>query len=492
MKRALVLFTAAGILGCIGCGGGGPVVPDLGPSTFKVAITGVNGGALPSEAMPLSAQVGLGPNEWDFTIEAVSSTGAPVPSFNGFVHLSVQPGAVDGIDATGASGRNLPLIAGKASGKVHLEAVYGPARLWVDDLGYSLAPPGKIPACSDGKDNNGNGLIDYPADPGCAFADDDSEDGGTYSTGVSPPVAYDLPKISDVRGAPLGTKTPYRANGVQIKTDAPETVVVTRVTSNGFYATDVNPTEQMNGNNSVFAFYFATPPGMRVCDVLTSLSGTANDFFGFTEVSFPSWTLTPLIKGMGTCQVPEPALLGPCNTGDTCPILVSNGPAMQKVESSLVRIEGFTIASNFGPQLAVNNAFKPNQSNCDFNGNGKIDFTDPQEAACATTCDADPTCSDWTSFSERNTYKASRGSAMILVDTSTVANFDPTANRGQVLTAATGTVRKFSGGTLNWTLEVRCPDDLVCIYPGCVAATVSSQTACVSLRSVGDPNAGSD
>jgi hypothetical protein len=84
------------------------------------------------------------------------------------------------------------------------------------------------------------------------------------------------------------------------------------------------------------------------------------------------------------------------------------------------------------------------------------------------------------------------GAGTILLDTSTVANFDPTANRGQVLTAVTGTLRRFSGGTLNWTLEVRCPDDLVCTAPGCVAAPVSSQTACVSLRTTGDPNQGSD
>jgi large repetitive protein len=32
------------------------------------------------------------------------------------------------------------------------------------------------PECSDGKDNDGDGLIDFPADPGCVSTDDDSED----------------------------------------------------------------------------------------------------------------------------------------------------------------------------------------------------------------------------------------------------------------------------------------------------------------------------
>ena len=32
-----------------------------------------------------------------------------------------------------------------------------------------------ITACSDGVDNDGNGLADYPDDPGCASGDDDEE-----------------------------------------------------------------------------------------------------------------------------------------------------------------------------------------------------------------------------------------------------------------------------------------------------------------------------
>lgn len=501
MKRSFALLSTGcaaccALLGAatLGCSGGESAAPDLGPSTFTIQINAVNGAAPPTAASPLSAQVGLGENQWDFTIQAVDPTGEPV-DFGGFVRLSVQPGAVDSVDAPGASGRNVLLAHGAASGTVTVEEVYGPARLWVDDLGYVPTPPGKVPECSDGIDNNHNGLIDWPADPGCYAADDDTEDGGSYSAGVSPPVEYDLPKISDVRGAPLGTSTPYRNDGVDIKTASPETVVVTRVSSNGFFVTDINPTEMKNGNNSVFAYYFSTPPGMRTCDVLTQLSGTANDFYGFTEVNFPTWELNPYLQGQGpnpTCLVPEPELLAPCPMGMTCTVSVSDTPSLQHFESSLVRVAGFTIAKNFGPQLAVNNAFKPNQSNCDFNGDGIIEYTDPLEGSCADTCALDPTCTEWTSYTARNEYKISNGMNMILIDTSTVGDFDPTANRGQVITAITGSLTKFSGGTLNWTVEARCPDDLVCPYPGCVAAPVSSQTACVNLRTIYDNDDGSD
>jgi len=41
---------------------------------------------------------------------------------------------------------------------------------------FAVAPaPGQGPACSDGIDNDGDGLVDYPMDPGCSSPIDDSE-----------------------------------------------------------------------------------------------------------------------------------------------------------------------------------------------------------------------------------------------------------------------------------------------------------------------------
>src|SRR5262249_2155695 len=139
---------------------------------------------------------------WGFTIEARSPTGQLEPSFDGEVRLSTRPGAIGEVTGDGAIGRNIRLKGGKASGAVTVTAAYGPTRLWVEDPGYVPAPAGKTPACADGKNNDGDEdvLIDFPADPGCAFADDDTEEGGTYAAGVSPPVPYALPKISDVQG----------------------------------------------------------------------------------------------------------------------------------------------------------------------------------------------------------------------------------------------------------------------------------------------------
>ncbi|MFT3776154.1 MAG: hypothetical protein QM820_63230 [Minicystis sp.] len=432
--------------------------------------------------MPLPANQGDKIETWDFTIETRKPTGEVEP-FDGFVRLSVHPGTIYTVAGEGASGRNILIKKGKAQGSVGLTAVYGPTRLWVEDLGYKPAPEGRKPKCSNGLDDDKNGLIDYPADPGCAFADDDDEGGGTFAAGVSPPVQYALPKVSDVRGTGAGTPYPFEA--VEINTAPPQRVVVTRVASDGFYVTDVNATEMAKGYNSLFAFNFNTPAGMRVCDVVTYLSGTANDFFGFTELNFPSFQVSYFLDGQGTCEVPEPTVLDAATIGD--PV------AMQKLQSSLVRIQNFKIASNFGPGIVKNNKFTPEASSCDFNGDGQIDFSGA-EGECAAICDtAAGDCSEWTAFSARGDYNMILGNSIIKTQTGTVSGFDPTAYRGQVIGSITGTMRKFSGGTLNWTIETRCPDDLACGFPGCGASqAISSQTACVRLRTTDDNDEGTN
>lgn len=483
LSAALLPPLSAALLGC----SSQPVTPDLGSSTFDIVVTAVNGNTmLPTAADPLPANRGDSVDTWDFTLEARTPTG-DITDFTGYVRLSTRPGTIFAVHGDSAEGRNILVKNGKAQGSVDVTAVYGPARLWAEDLGYTPAAAGKQPACSNGKDDNGNGLIDFPADPGCAFADDDNESEGTFGAGVSNAVEYALPKISDVRGTGSGTPYPYEA--IEINTAAPQRVVVTRVASDGFYATDVNATEMANGYNSIFAFNFSTPVGMRVCDTLTYFSGTANDFFGFTEMSFPSYQVSYFLEGEGTCEVPEPTEID----GPT----LKDPVAMQKLQSSLVRINGFHIASNFGPKPVQNNKPTPDASSCDFNGDGQVDFASEDEGTCSTVCDADPECSEWTAYSARGDIKVSKGAgagaAIIKIQTGTVAGFDPTAYRGQVLGSVTGTLRKFSGGTLNWTIETRCPDDLACGFPGCGASQpVSSQTACVRLRTIDDNDQGTN
>ncbi|UQA63347.1 hypothetical protein [Polyangium aurulentum] len=444
-------------------------------STFRVTVVGVNGGSPPLAEAPLPANRGDVDETWDFEIDARSPYGQPVP-FEGMVRVSVEPGTVVALEGDGAIGRNILVSGGKAKGQARVTAVYGPARLWVEDLGYVPVPISTTPACSNGRDDDDDVLIDFPADPGCAFADDDDESSGSFSAGISPPVHYELPRIGDVQGE--GSQTPYPYEAVEINASRPKPLVVTRVASDGFYVTDL--TDQDKGHNHIFAFNFSTPPGMRVCDRVTFLSGTISEFFGFTELSFPSYRLEyPGEKD--TCEVPEPAVLTDA--------MIGNPNEMEKLESGLVRIEGFVVAKKFGPKPVVNNIPDAEHSNCDLNGDGQVDFENAIEGSCANVCSGDPECTEWTSFSARGNYKVYNPSTLvqIQVQTGTAASFDPTAWKGKLLKSVTGTLRNFSGGSLNWTIETRCPDDLVCDgNPACVSSKIPSSKACVRLRTIGD------
>jgi len=477
MKRAapLVIATLLGLAGCTD-----KPDPLTGASTFRVRVTAVNEGALPLYESPLPANRGDKEEAWDFEIETLDAYGNAVP-FNGMVRISVEPGTVTSVSGEGAKGRNIALVGGKAKGQAKLTAIYGEARLWVEDLGYRPSALASNPSCSNGKDDDGDVLIDYPADPGCAYPDDDDENTGTFAAGVSSAVHYELPRISDIQGQ--GATTPYPYEATQINTNRPKPVVVTRVSSDGFYVTDI--ADQATGYNHLFAFNFSTPPRMRICDRVKFLSGTVVEFFGFTELSFPSYKLEYPIDGVEVCEIPPPALLEDKTISDV--------KAMEKLESGLVRIDGFRIGTHFGPKTVQDFLPTEGHSNCDLNGDGQVDFTDKDENTCSDNCSDDPECTEWTAYSARGNYKVYKETTMIQINTGTAASFDPTGHQGELLDSVIGTLRNFSGGSLNWTIETRCPDDLLCKTQGCnTAGNWSEKQACVRLRTVEDNDQGSN
>lgn len=465
LRRWVRRLGAAGLVllcGAPGCTEDGTGIEQKG--RLRVTVELIDGTPPPPVEAPLPANIGDTEEAWSFKVEAIDGAGNVDPSFNGFVRIDVEPGSVDRVEGVEAAGRNIRLVNGYAEGTAHATAMFGPARLWAEDLGYEPAPDGVTPTCSNGIDDDDDVMVDHPNDAGCAFADDMSEEASELLSGVSEAMHYALPSIADVQGR--GAKTPYGAVAMQIDTYGARYVVVTRVSSNGFFVTDL--ADQAVGHNHLFAYNFNTPEGMRVCDQLTYLSGTASEFFGFTEISFPSFEVNYLnaagqVFGPDDCQVPEPVLLDPPA------ISVSDPVEMEKLESGLVRIEDFTISDYFGPELAINNAFGPNKSNCDLNQDGVIDYLDPLEGSCSDACTDEPRCSEWTNYVSWGAYKVYRGIHQIRVSTATAFGFDPLASKGQAIGSVTGTLRNFSGGGLNWTIETRCVDDLLCDYEGCPA-----------------------
>ena len=212
----------------------------------------------------------------------------------------------------GQYGRNVLLQNGVADNvQVSILAAFGNTRIWAEDVGYVPVDLNRTtpPACANGIDDNHNYYIDYPADPGCYAPNDDTEDKGTGAVGVSDIIYYALPRVADVRGAYAtgGTGTPFENDQVNIDTGFHNgtfawDVVVTGLASDGFFATDlqdeIDPTTgnvidpQANlGYGSVYAYTFSAPTLIGVCDRLRFLSGTSADFYGYTELNFPTWAV---------------------------------------------------------------------------------------------------------------------------------------------------------------------------------------------------------
>ncbi len=411
---------------------------------------------------------------YSFHVKVLRPDGTIDTDFNSYLRLSSKPGTVYTVGGTGAEGRNVKMQAGEADVTVTLIAAFGDTKVWAEDAGYQpVSDLTRIPApaCSDGIDNNKNGLVDM-ADPGCFAPNDDSEDPGTLAAGVSETIYYALPRIADVRGvtATNGTGTPFPKEQLLIDTGFDATnntfafdVVVTRIASDGFYVTDVQD-QQTRGYASVFAYTFSSPQKIGVCDRLRSFTGTASDFFGFTELGFPTWSVEYWDPQVRPCLVPEPYVF-------TIPDLGSK-PTLFRYESALVRLYGDT---STGLSLRVGAKFGPNKPNpptaidtdttdCDLNGSGKVDFSDPNEAACANACDADVECTEFQSFLSNGGFSivVTDGTTTVKAQGNATAatTFDPVTFRNQPLKAFTGTLRYFSGGS-QFTIEARCDADIV-------------------------------
>ena len=464
-------------------------------------------------------------------VEALKIDGTRDESFNSFVRISSKPGSVDPLVGVGAEGRNVRVENGiSADVDVKLLNAYGVTYILADDLGYEPGNPfgENPPACSDGFDNDGDGRIDFPADEGCAFANDTNEGGASFAQGASGPIFYALPRIAQVRGVACpvvgpcsGTGlTPYPKEQIQIDTgyrervDAPPQylfdVVVTRISSDGFYAQDLyndrqpsltNPiTSGFTGFSGIFAFNFNAPPRMRVCDRLKTLTGTANEFFGFTQVSYPTWTLEEWDPAARLCLVPDPESIAPADAlaADREAALLPKSGKLVRVRTKdpdpgkVVRDTEVYITQKLGSGDAQRTragfVLGPDNTNCDFNKDARIDFgndvmlTPEQRTAqcndlnlnpmpgfcegiCNAACELDPECSEFSNFRARSTFRlnlrdANGVSSAIQADASAFAGFSPLQNKGRLIRSFTGTLHYFSGGA-QLTIEARCKDDVI-------------------------------
>lgn len=443
------------------------------------------------------------PQTFRIKVRAINVDGSPDTSFSRYVRISSKPGAIQPFASNeDTEGRNLVLRNGEsAEVNVSMVNAYGTTFIVADDLGYTPADPLRKPppACANGKDDDGDGTIDSPADEGCAFANDDSEETGTFTQGVSEPVFFALPRVADIRGLTcqpgLGCSssgaTPFPKEQILVGTGYDElsrvfgfNTLVSRIASDGFYIQDLgdtrapvgDPKEGQGGFVGLFAFNFNPPPRMRVCDRVKTLGGTTSEFFGFTQLSYPTWTLEEWDPTVRRCLLPDGFRLKPGIISDTGNLLALSGSYV-RVETADDKSLGAKVTPKFGPgdmkKVGVDMTTgefvyqaSADASNCDLNKDGKVDFTPKsEENGCAQSCTKDPECTEWSNYASRSTFRitvrdSNNLTVAVQADATTSALFNPVEMKGKPLRHFAGTLHYFSGGS-QFTVEARCKDDIV-------------------------------
>ncbi len=461
--------------------------------TLATPASGTTPYGSPSARLPLTFDT---PDVLTVRVEAHDQTGGIDTTFNGFVRFSIEPGTV--LSATGGpgtvtNGRNAQLQNGVADGiQIAVVGAYGNARIWAEDLGYvPIDPAGivqpdgtrRLPQCANGTDDNQNGLVDFPVDPGCYAPNDDTEDGGSYAGGSSQVIYFVYPRIADVQGVSnVGAGTPFPNEQVQIDTQwngstgaTPLGVVVVGISQSGFFATDLG---EGTNYSSIYGYTYSAPTLMNVCDRLISLGGTSSEFYGYEELNYPTYSIEVWDPVARPCLVPEPFEISVNDLSSTG----MKSTVLTPLEAGLVRVppaDGSTVhvSKKLGPGLipyttspsgtvSIATPISPDATSCDYEGTGKINFNNPAEAACETACQNDVECSEYSQFISNSQFQlvlvspTGGAQAAISGNGSLSPGFTPISLRGAQLAAFTGTLMYFSGGQ-QFTIQARCADDIV-------------------------------
>lgn len=341
-------------------------------------------------------------------VEALDGAGERKSDYRGTVAVRIVPGEVQ--DST----RFVTLVDGvNGAHELRLRYSFGQSRIWAEEVGLDQQDE-----CRDGFDNDGNGRLDYPGDPGCFGVEDPSEGGATYVTGVSSPLRFQPIHIHDVQFNPEDPRGESPLLGEEVKIEPvegaePLPLLVTNVTFSGLFVTDLAETE---GYDSIFLFNFSFPEGVSLGDRLLWFSGGVDEFQGGTQLTFPSWEVDE------SYDLPdsERAIIATCGTSEdpdvlqpTITVLSSEDLAdletLERYESSVVRVENVRLTSTF--------------MDCDFDDSG--DISGDGEEDCRDVCQASNLCTELSNFRERDQFGGDvQGSAVYLSSAAQVAEID--------------------------------------------------------------------
>lgn len=328
-----------------------------GPTSFKVEVVQGEIGEI-GDPLTFAAQI-----DFVLDITATDHKGEVAEWFDGDVHLDVNPVG----ELADGQAEWISLDEGRASNvALSIAGVHGPAAIWVEDIG-------------------------------------DSDKPGSYATGASPRLFVGDPMVADLQITDNHRVSPLAGDFVDVDVDGRE-VVVTAVTNDGFYISD----KMSPDYGGLFVFTHSRARGVETGDRVVQLAGTAEDFFGFTELSFPSWQMDgkPL-------ALPQPIVITPAMTADD--------EQMEKLESGYVEVRNVRVCqpgadfASFGQWSAI------------IDGTGNCDTLE---------------------------------GAITIVSSFTVEWLDPNEHVGMTIARITGNLRYHSSADPAWILRPRDSDDV--------------------------------
>lgn len=344
------------LMGCAADSGG---ESHIEPSFIKVSIDGELG----TEDAPLPFST----EDLTFTVSATTldRDGAPY-DFDGDLKVRVRPGLAQ-MDPW------VSLVDGEWTGEVTFRGGFGPTRIWLGDEGDKAADSTRAPS---------------------------------WATGVSDEIWFALPTLAEMQGTDDHETNQLDNEFVEFRM-ADRQVVVTTLSTAGFWATDLS--DPTGSFNNLFVYTFNEPRDVVVGDRLEQLSGVNQEYLATTQVSFPVYT-----RAEGETLTPPDATVLDATTA--CDDL-----SMEALESALVQAEAPTVSDALG----------------DEGSEDYLDFIDYGQ--WPITIDGEDPCTIYVS------------------STTAVPDFDPLAYTGQALPLVAGMLSEVWG---KWIITVRTPSDL--------------------------------
>ena len=414
-------------------------------------------------------------------VRALDTRGAPL-AWEGSALLDVRPGE---LPAVGPGGRRVALSGGVSEEVVmELTHAYGEVRFWAEDCGSSAEPGTFATGVSAPlffeapRIDQLNATVDNAISPltprasnACVITGDPRYGLGTDRDGESAFVGYS-------HGGAVNAPPPAVGNFVEIvgctraEHDAAVAtggscergpLVVTGITNEGFFISDVNARAMATGFNHLYIFNYHYPEDLVVGDIVTRLRGSPVEFSGSTQMGHPVWEKDG--SALGVDLLPAPVKMAPQVYKESLRSYGRNRSdalTLEKLEGAVVCLETVAPASRL--------------VECDMNSSGQVErngclldsFDAPLPPLCSSgssglapappACDVRserPFCLDMASVAER----------FIQLEPGRSAGMSPEAIREEKSSralAACGLKGYLPGNPAEYCCERLCYNDFSC------------------------------